>query len=251
MAIGIGEALATAREERGRTLEEASRATRVRAEYLVALEEEDFGALGGDVYAKGFLRTYARYLGLDPEPLLAQYRRYVETSGYDPHALVEHPVARQPREGPPTWFVWAAVAAVVTVIALAVVGAVGGRTPQQAQPDGTDQPVRSPTQEPTGRRGVTTTTPSPTPSPSPTGVELALLLEERSWVRVRIEQRTVLEETLAAGETRQFHAPERIEVRLGNAGGVRLVLNGRNLGSPAGRGEAITVLCDPQDCTPA
>ncbi|HEX2026503.1 MAG TPA: RodZ domain-containing protein [Nitriliruptorales bacterium] len=250
MAIGIGEALATAREERGRTLEEASRATRVRAEYLVALEDEDFGALGGDVYAKGFLRTYARYLGLDPEPLLTQYRRYVETSGYDPHALVEHPVARQPREGPPTWFVWVAVAVVVTVIALAVVGTVGGRTPQQAAPDTTDRSVRSPTQEPTGDSGVTTR-PSPTPSPSPTGVELALLLEERSWVRVRIEQRTVFEDTLPAGETKQFRAPARIEVRLGNAGGVRLVLNGRDLGSPAGRGEAVTVLCDPQDCAPA
>ena len=75
MTTGIGEALRAARRQQGRSLADAAAATRVRESYLAALEEEEFAALGGDVYVKGFLRSYARFLGLNPEPLLEAYRR--------------------------------------------------------------------------------------------------------------------------------------------------------------------------------
>src|SRR5688572_20071792 len=74
MATGIGETLRTARRQQRVSLTDAAAETRVRESYLAALEEEDFAALGGDVYVKGFLRSYARFLRLDPEPLLAAYR---------------------------------------------------------------------------------------------------------------------------------------------------------------------------------
>jgi transcriptional regulator with XRE-family HTH domain len=70
----IGEALRAAREAQGRSLHDAAEATRIRSSYLEALEEERFGELGGNVYAKGFLRSYAGYLGVDPAPLLEAYR---------------------------------------------------------------------------------------------------------------------------------------------------------------------------------
>jgi transcriptional regulator with XRE-family HTH domain len=61
----IGSSLREARERRGLELNEIERATRIRSRYLRALEEEQFGQLPGRAYAKGFLRTYADYLGLD------------------------------------------------------------------------------------------------------------------------------------------------------------------------------------------
>ena len=70
----IGEALRSAREAQGKSLDDAAVATRIRSSYLEALEEERFGDLGGSVYAKGFLRSYAGYLGVDPAPLLEAYR---------------------------------------------------------------------------------------------------------------------------------------------------------------------------------
>jgi len=75
MSTGIGEALRAARRQQGRSLADAASATRVRESYLAALEEEEFAALGGDVYVRGFLRSYARFLGLNPEPLLESFRR--------------------------------------------------------------------------------------------------------------------------------------------------------------------------------
>ena len=50
-----------------------ARGTRARESYLAAIEEEDFGDLGGDVYVRGFITSYAKFLGLDPDPLVAAF----------------------------------------------------------------------------------------------------------------------------------------------------------------------------------
>src|SRR5215212_4417775 len=92
----IGEALRSAREAQGKSLDDAAVATRIRPSYLDALEEERFGALGGSVYAKGFLRSYAGYLGLDPAPLLEAYRAQ-ETPA---QPVFEHAPRRSAGSGP-------------------------------------------------------------------------------------------------------------------------------------------------------
>lgn len=74
----IGETLRAARERRGLSLSEASRLTRIAPRFLVALEEDDYAALPAPVYARGFLRSYAALLGLDPEPLVAALRAQME-----------------------------------------------------------------------------------------------------------------------------------------------------------------------------
>src|ERR671911_3100476 len=70
----IGPILEKARKERGLTLEEAEHATKIRKRYLSGLEREDYGALPDAVYARGFLKTYANYLGLDGEELARALR---------------------------------------------------------------------------------------------------------------------------------------------------------------------------------
>src|SRR3712207_7158750 len=57
------------RKQRGLTLDEAEQATKIRKRYLAGLEREDYGVLPDAVYARGFLKTYANYLGLDGEEL--------------------------------------------------------------------------------------------------------------------------------------------------------------------------------------
>ncbi len=74
--IGIGKALRTARLLRRKTIEEASRETRMRREHLVALETERFEVLSADVYVRGALRSYSGYVGLDPNRVLKVYSRH-------------------------------------------------------------------------------------------------------------------------------------------------------------------------------
>ena len=69
----LGSKLKQAREARGVPLSEVEWATKIKSTYLEALEEENYGDIPGAVYARGFLRTYALYLGLDADPLIAEY----------------------------------------------------------------------------------------------------------------------------------------------------------------------------------
>src|SRR4051794_32065908 len=72
---GIGETLRDARTAAGIRLDDAERTLRIRVRYLDALENEDWGALPGDAYARAFLHTYAEFLGLEGSALVDQYDR--------------------------------------------------------------------------------------------------------------------------------------------------------------------------------
>ncbi|HSP08270.1 MAG TPA: helix-turn-helix domain-containing protein [Candidatus Dormibacteraeota bacterium] len=65
-----GTLLAAKRGERGLTIQQAAAATRIRAEYLVMLESDELESFSAPVYAKGYLKAYAGYLGLEPDSLV-------------------------------------------------------------------------------------------------------------------------------------------------------------------------------------
>src|SRR5438270_11067215 len=71
--MGLGERFRAAREERSLTLSEVGEQLRIRSVYLAAIEEENWEAIGAPVYIRGFLRTYARFLGLDPEEAVGEF----------------------------------------------------------------------------------------------------------------------------------------------------------------------------------
>jgi len=79
----IGTSLREARERQGLGYPEIELATKIRAKYIRALEEEDFTSVPGDAYLRGFLRTYAEYLGLDGDVYVDEYASRFITSGRD------------------------------------------------------------------------------------------------------------------------------------------------------------------------
>jgi len=66
----VGELLRSARETKKVTLDAANRETKISVDILTSLEQDDFDAVGSDIYLKGFLRNYARFLGLDVDEVL-------------------------------------------------------------------------------------------------------------------------------------------------------------------------------------
>ena len=81
MAPQVGQALREARTERGIELSEVERVTKIRVKFLRAMEEDRWDDLPAPAYARGFLSTYARFLGLDDEALVDQYRETAEPAG--------------------------------------------------------------------------------------------------------------------------------------------------------------------------
>jgi len=77
----IGQKLETARQAKGVSVSEAGQATKILAKFIKAMEADDFGVLSAPVYARSFIKMYAQYLGLDAQPLVAEY-----TEQYAPKA---------------------------------------------------------------------------------------------------------------------------------------------------------------------
>ncbi len=69
----IGDSLRQAREEKGLSLSDVQRITKIRSHYLEALEAGEFAILPGQAYERAFIRTYASAIGIDPQPYLARY----------------------------------------------------------------------------------------------------------------------------------------------------------------------------------
>ncbi|MCH8815208.1 MAG: helix-turn-helix domain-containing protein [Chloroflexi bacterium] len=109
----LGEILRSARQTKGITIEDAERVTRIPKKYLEALEVENYSILPAPVYARGFLRSYAGYLGLDAQELLPFFPvGHVEEPKLEPL-----PEVRQPR----TWNMNSVIAMVVVVSLIAIV----------------------------------------------------------------------------------------------------------------------------------
>jgi hypothetical protein len=133
----IGDTLSEARSRRAVDLEQVHAATGIRPRYLEAIEQEDWDALPEDFYARSFIRKYAQFLGVDPEPLVEEYRR--RRGGGEPGEAPTSPFARtksrraealrrrRKRQAVYTWVLAGALlAAVVAGIVLLSTGGGGG-----------------------------------------------------------------------------------------------------------------------------
>jgi hypothetical protein len=242
--MSIGEALATARQDAGRSVEDVSRATRIRGELVRRIEADDFSACGGDVYARGHIRAIAAHLGIDPAPLVAEFDRTHGVKAPAAREIFEHEVIAKPERTGPNWTAAMAVtAALLLVVALVSLFNNGARTPGVAA-----KPLTSSSPTPTA---------PPRSSPSPdalagqvrgSGVFLRVkVVNTRSWVTVGADGKTSFQGLLTAPVTRDFTAKKTIHLVIGNAGAVQLVVNGRDLGSPGRPGEVVRLDFGPGD----
>lgn len=230
MSGEIGKVLREAREARGVELDAVAAVTKIRPRYLEAIEAERWEALPGRAYARGFLRAYAGFLELDPEPLVAELERDLEpdaTAGLPDEPIVQPgTVATGLRAR--GWRALVAVAAVAVAIAggVALVLSSGGDGSE------TSPPAVPPSGEEVGEPAEPPAEPEP-PDSEPAPVTLRLTATGTVWVCVvdgRDEAR-VNGETLAEGEERGPIEARRLRMTLGN-GAVEASVDGEPIGIP-------------------
>ena len=81
--MNIGNELQKARKENGLSIEELQKKTKIRKKYLIALENNDFSEIKGDVYVKSFIKGYARAIGINPDPFIYEYEQYISNKKPD------------------------------------------------------------------------------------------------------------------------------------------------------------------------
>ena len=285
----FGTRLREAREQQGLTLAQVEGVTRIRRVFLQALEEERYDELPAAVYARAFVRSYARFLGLDPEEMLAAFQ---EAAGRS-HAATAPRVLNEPLLRRPVKGAWTGIFRGFTIVMVfALLGLWGysyfylGVNPWPIEialpswwPIKAVSPTATPTPSPTPRVvGATATvkaptvtptptvyeivtetlvslatatreptqapSPSPTPSLSPTpisGIRVEAEVLADTYVAARSDGQLTFEGILEKGDNRVWIAQEAISLRVGNAAGIKLVVNGVAVAPLGQAGEVATV----------
>jgi cytoskeleton protein RodZ len=226
VAEPIGELLRQAREARGLTVDAASEATKIRARYLRALEAEDWDAMPAPAYARGFLRTYAAYLGLDADGVVEEYRRATEAAPAEPPPAPEPPAPLVPGGWGRARVPWRLVGVgvvVAVVVFLFVLGIVGGGGGGGGSPK---HAGRSHHRHHHHKQ-------APKPPPQPTEASIQLRTTAEVWVCLVDESGKPLVngEILPAGETRGPFRATTFDLNLGN-GSVQMRADDRDFSVP-------------------
>jgi cytoskeletal protein RodZ len=262
----LGERFRAAREARGLTLSDVAENIRIRSVYLAAIEDENWSAIGAPVYIRGFLRTYARFLGLEPEEVVAEFNS--QASAPPP------PVPTAPGAPPKTSYladeepparalsplIW--IASLVAVVLIAVVvyneATLRARQSASALPSNSpavvatasaspsEGPSENPSEGPSENPSVNSSAspsvnPSGSPSPTPPAsgtANLEVRISAPSWLRVTVDGNVSMEGTFPAGTVRQFHG-KTARLRIGNAGGVEVIIDGKSVGRLGAAGDVV------------
>ncbi len=231
--LGIGERLRNAREARGLTLAAAETLTRIRVAYLQALEDEQFDLLPASVYARGFLRTYAVALGLDPDELTEAYPAAFDTPAQPPvFSSLPAEIPIHPAAPPSRARRIAVTVGAVALLIISVLGYIGLQQMRQfAQPIPPKSPPAAVAEPPRPAPPVAQVT-APAPPPAPPGVpeggvELIVQASGTSWLLVLADGEEAFQGLIREGDVKVWRARERLTIRVGNTAAVSLRANGQ------------------------
>jgi cytoskeletal protein RodZ len=239
MAKGnFGERLKREREMREVTMEELTKATRISTRFLLALENESWEKLPGGVFGHGFVRTIARYLGLDEESLLSEYDMARSDKAQLEPAKPEERIPAPPK--------WIPVVAVLVILLLAAglfyAGRYGWR--RYAAHRAAKQSAASSMPSPIPSQATPSTN---SPASAESSLNLSVSTSAATHVRVLADNKPLLDSDLPAGETRHFFAHQQFEVTAGDSSAVLLELNGQAMPPLGAPGSSGTIMLSQKD----
>ena len=216
-SIGLGPALKKVRERRGVSLAEASRDTRIRSEFLGAIEDEEFDLLLGDVHVRGCLRSYATYLGVPADRVLEVYGEHAAepVSPTAPPAPMDPDLSLPRRRDDARLVVMVAAAVIVLAAAFGILSA------RDPAPEPADLSSAAPLEQ----------------AALPPGIEVTVLARESVVVTVTIDGAEPQPYELEPGEGRSFEADTSLDIRLSSGSTAQVTVAGRDLGFPGKEGK--------------
>ena len=223
----VGSWLKSARAGKGCPLREISETTKINLMFLQALEEDRFDWLPGGMFPRAMVRAYARALGASEQEAIGVY---------DAQFPPPPPPPEPPRR---SWVPFLTVVA-LALVAVATAGGVLYRRAEGARPTAksvanigvvASPPARPSLVEPLLLEAATANP----PEAFPPGLDLQILVLDECWLSLTADGAVVDQRLMLRGEAFSYHADSNFEAVVGNAGGLKFVINGEvwdNLGGP-------------------
>ncbi len=242
--MSLGSLIAKARIDARLSLEDLAAKTNIRISVLSEIEKDNFAHCGGETYARGHIRNIAAVLKADQKEFI---RIYDEEQASEVRSmkqlLVETSVMREPQEvRKVSW----KVLVMISVISLMVVGVaqiiisntnttdvVSAAPAVSAQPSESAAPSQSPKTQPSAQSSFSTGT----------GVEVTIdASRAKSWLFISDAQgRTLFSGQISRGSAKTFTTDSQLNLKVGNAGGVDLTVNGKKVAAIGVDGEVVSV----------
>ncbi len=247
--MSLGSLITQARKSAGLSIEDLSASTNIRGALLKEIESDNFVNCGGETYARGHIRNIATKLGVDPLIFIAAFedeQMQLDRSMQD--LLVENSVMREPQESRKvSWKVLATISvSSLFVVGLAQIIISNTSSTDIPQPIATSSATNGQVLVPTASASSAATDAIPTEQATVStgiGVELVVVAARgKSWLFVSdASGRTLFSGQIARGTTKTFSAEVSLNVKVGNAGGVDLTVNGKKVDPIGADGEVVSV----------
>jgi cytoskeleton protein RodZ len=249
----FGDRLQREREMRGITLEEIAEATKIGTRSLRALEEQDFDKLPGGIFNKGFVRAYARYLGLDEEQAVADYLAALGEAQAAGKATRQEPGANAPapernifipdvEESEPIRLPLGPIAVVVVVAVLLFSGwryFTRNGLPNLRHVRAAAQRPSPPVAKPAAAADASR--PGTSAAPAKGGFVVRVKAREDSWISIVADGKPVMSAVLPKESEKSFHAQQSLVLKTGNAAGIELFYNDKLVPPPSPDGKVKTL----------
>jgi cytoskeletal protein RodZ len=243
----FGDSLRREREIRGITLAEISESTKISKRWLQALENEEFELLPGGVFNRGFVRSYAHFLGIDEEQAVADY---VVASNEQPPPEDQFPLEiHEKPKSPPLNPKRSMVPVLLAILALVLV--VGGWTfwvkhkaqvadqhsrtaatvPDQSSSSASREAASTNEEKPSNARTETRRTSRESNADPAGSFSVVIKAKQNSWISIAADGRTLWEGTLMENNERSVTAGKELVLKTGNAAGIEVSYNGKTLGA--------------------
>lgn len=228
-----GEIFKKRREDLGLDIREIADLLKIKASYLVAIESDTFAELPAPVYTMGYIRCYAKYLDVGPESIIEHYTKNLS----QPKHSTIIPVAFSQRKVPKIYYV---ISFGVCALAVFFFVSRGGTKPHEtAKVPLSNVPVVETALPRTSQPAAWTR------GLSRSEHRLEIAATDTTWISIKFSDGRSEEMLLRPGNSKDMRFSEKVLLKIGNAGGIRVRLDEKDLGVPGNRGQVITLPLPP------
>lgn len=243
---GFGDWLRRQREMREISLRDIADRTKISLRYLEAMEADRFDLLPAPIFAKGFLREYARYVGLSPDEVVNHYLS-VQQAGADEEEGVKKDATlagQRPNRPKPvrnwTYGLFLALAVLVLIGLVAALAWYAENRREDPAADVTPPPIAAPP----APAPVSIAAPLPTPERPKAPLEITLDFTAECWVEVIADGERRLAQVMAQGESYPVEAQQTAQITLGDTGAAEVQVNGLSYPLNGRKGEVREIVID-------